>query len=140
MPDGLLSRYTEKLKTAHVGETTHAVDDDRTRGARPRPHPHPRAQRLGVLLLRQGKEAARAFELRTDRMTMGRSRASDIVLEDPTVSRVHAMVTRDAAGIYRIVDQDSANGILVNNQPISEHVLEDGDEIQIGMLVLAFRQ
>jgi hypothetical protein len=138
MPDGLLSRYTEKLKTAHVGETTHSVDDDRTRGARPRPRP--RSQRLGVLLLRQGKESDRAFELRTDRMTIGRGRESDIVLEDPTVSRVHAMVTRDAAGTYRLVDQDSANGILVNNQPISEHVLEDGDEIQIGMLVLAFRQ
>ena len=93
-----------------------------------------------MLLLRQGKESDRAFELRTDRMTIGRSRESDILLDDPAVSRVHAIVTRDAAGTYCLVDQDSANGTLVNSQPISEHVLEDGDEIQIGLLVLAFRQ
>jgi hypothetical protein len=140
MPDGLLSRYTRQLKAANVGEkTTRLGDDDRVRGARsarPPTSPH----RFGVLILRQGKESDRAFELRTDRMTIGRSHESDILLEDPAVSRVHALVTRDAAGIYHLVDQDSANGTFVNNQPISEQVLEDGDEIQIGLLVLTFRQ
>ena len=140
MPDGLLSRYTRQLKAANVGEQkSRSEDDDRTRrarSARPRPGPH----RLGVLLLRQGKESDRAFELRTDRVTIGRSRESDIFLDDPAVSRVHAIVTRDAAGAYCICDQDSANGTYVNSQPISEQVLEDGDEIQVGLLVLAFRQ
>ena len=136
MPDGLLSRYTRQLKAANVGETTRFPDDDRTRRARPRPHP----RSLGVLILHQGEESECAFEAHTDRMTIGRSRESDIAIEDASVSRLHAVVARDEEGTYRICDQDSVNGTFVNGQPIFEQVLEDGDEIQVGMTVLAFRQ
>lgn len=136
MPDGLLSRYTSKLKTANGRETTRFADHDRTGNARPRPRP----QRLGMLILRQGKEPDQAFEVRKDRMTIGRSRESDIALEDEAVSRVHAVVTCDEAGTYRIRDQNSANGTYVNSQRINEFVLEDGDEIQVGLMVLEFRQ
>lgn len=136
MPDGLLNRYTGRLKTANGRETTRFASHDRTRSARPRPRP----QRLGMLILRQGNESDRAFEVREDRMTIGRSRESDIVLDDEAVSRAHAIVTRDEAGTYRIHDQNSSNGTYVNNQRISEYVLEDGDEIQVGLMVLEFRQ
>ena len=136
MPDGLLSRYTRQLKAANVGETTRFPDDDRTRRARPRPH----SRSLGVLILHQGEESECAFEVRTDTMTIGRSRKSDIALEDPAVSRVHAVVTCDEDGTYCICDQDSINGTYVNSERIIEQVLEDGDEIQVGMTVLAFRQ
>ena len=73
-------------------------------------------------------------------MTIGRSRENDIVVEDHGVSRVHAIVTRDEEGNYRIRDQDSTNGTYVNSQRIFEHVLEDDDEIRVGMTELAFRQ
>jgi pSer/pThr/pTyr-binding forkhead associated (FHA) protein len=136
MPDGLLSRYTSKLKTANGRETTRFAEHDRTRSARPRPRP----QRIGMLILRQGKESDRTFEVRQDWMTIGRSRESDIALEDEAVSRVHAVVTRDEVGTYRILDQNSANGTYVNSQRIGEYVLEDGDEIQVGLMVFEFRQ
>jgi pSer/pThr/pTyr-binding forkhead associated (FHA) protein len=135
-PDGLLSRYTSKLETANVRDTTRVADYDRTRGAPPRPRP----QRRGTLIVRQGDESDRAFEVRKDRMTIGRSRESDIPLEDEAVSRVHAIVMRDEDGHYLIRDQNSSNGTFVNNQRIGEHVLEDGDEIQVGLMVLEFRQ
>jgi pSer/pThr/pTyr-binding forkhead associated (FHA) protein len=140
MPDGLLSRYTRQLKSANVGKTARLADDDRTHNTRSARSARPRPRRLGVLILRQGAESDQAFEVRRDSMTIGRSRESDIFLEDEAVSRVHAIVTRDEAGTYRIHDQNSANGTYVNNQRISEQVLEDGDEIQVGLMVLAFRQ
>jgi FHA domain len=136
MSDGLLSRHTSRLKTANGGEPTRFADDHRPRRARPRPSPH----RLGVLILRQGEESGRAFEVHKDRLSIGRSRESDIVLEDQAVSRIHAILTRDEAGTYRLRDQNSANGTYVNSQRISEYVLEDGDEIQVGLMVLEFRQ
>jgi pSer/pThr/pTyr-binding forkhead associated (FHA) protein len=135
MPDGLLSRYTGRLKAANARETTRFADRDRALRVRPRPRP----QRLGMLILRQGAESDRTFEVRTDRMTIGRSRESDITLEDEAVSRVHAIVTRDEDGTYRIRDQNSSNGTYVNSQRISEYALEDGDEIQVGLMVLEFR-
>ena len=141
--DGLLSRYTRQLKAANVGKTTptHAADNDDTRRGRSlRPRPRPRPQGLGVLIFQQGTEEERVFEVDRDRTTIGRSRHSDIALDDDAVSRTHAIVTRDEAGTYRVCDQDSVNGTYVNDQRIFEHVLEDGDVIQIGMTVLAFRR
>jgi pSer/pThr/pTyr-binding forkhead associated (FHA) protein len=136
MPDGLLSRYTSKLKAANGGQLTRFADDDRRQTARS----HPRPQHLSMLIVREGKESDRAFEVCKDSMTIGRSRESDIALDDEAVSRLHAIVTRDEAGTYRICDQNSANGTYVNNQRIGECVLEDGDEIEVGLMVLEFRQ
>jgi pSer/pThr/pTyr-binding forkhead associated (FHA) protein len=92
-----------------------------------------------MLILRHGEESDRIFEVRKDRMTVGRSRESDIALDDEAVSRVHAIVTRDEDGMYWICDQSSANGTYVNSERIIEYELEDGDEIQVGLMVLEFR-
>jgi pSer/pThr/pTyr-binding forkhead associated (FHA) protein len=141
--DGLLSRYTRQLKAANVDKTppTRVAGDDRTRHARSaQPQPHPRSHGLGVLILREGLEDEHVFELGNDRRTIGRSHQSDIVLDDQAASRIHAIVTRNKKGTYRLCDQDSINGTYVNEQRISEQVLEDGDAIQIGLTVLAFRQ
>jgi pSer/pThr/pTyr-binding forkhead associated (FHA) protein len=139
MPDdGLLSRYTKQLKAANVAQPTPTpvADDDRTHRAR---RAHPRPHRVGVLIFHQGTEEEHVFEVGNDRVTIGRSRQSDIVLDDHAVSRLHAIVTREKRGTYRLRDQDSVNGTYVNEQRIFEHVLEDGDAIQVGLTVLAFR-
>lgn len=97
------------------------------------------SDRGAVLTVRQGKDAGRTYEVRKDRMTIGRNRESDIFLEDLAVSRTHTSVGRDDRGRYIVRDENSANGTFVNNQRINgEQVLEDGDEIQIGQTVLAF--
>jgi pSer/pThr/pTyr-binding forkhead associated (FHA) protein len=95
-------------------------------------------QRPGVIIVRQGKEPGRVFEIRGDRLTIGRSRDSDIFLEDLAVSRLHATVYRDEQGRYLVRDENSANGTTVNGQRIGEHVLDEGDEIGLGQTVLAF--
>ncbi|MGZ3673645.1 MAG: FHA domain-containing protein [Ktedonobacterales bacterium] len=109
-------------------------DVDKTRVVRPAAG----AQGQGMLVVRQGKEPGRIFEVRKDRLTIGRSRESDIFLEDLAVSRLHTTVSRDEYGRYILRDENSANGTYVNGQRVSEHVLEEGDEIQVGQSVLAF--
>jgi hypothetical protein len=98
----------------------------------------PGGQRMGVLVVRQGKEPGRTFEMRKDRTTIGRSRDSDIFLEDLAVSRLHTTIGRDTSGRYIVHDENSANGTFVNGQRISEHVLEEGDEVQVGQTVMQF--
>jgi Inner membrane component of T3SS, cytoplasmic domain len=95
-------------------------------------------QRIGMIVIRQGKEPGRVFELRKDRLTIGRSRESDIFLEDLAVSRLHTTVNSDGIGHYIIRDEGSANGTYVNQQRVTEQALEEGDEIQVGQTVLAF--
>ena len=108
-------------------------DNDRTRVVRPSGGP-----RVGMIVVRQGKEPGRIFEVRKDRLTIGRSRESDIFLEDLAVSRLHTTVARGENGEYILRDESSANGTYVNGKKISEHILDEGDEIQVGQTVLRF--
>jgi pSer/pThr/pTyr-binding forkhead associated (FHA) protein len=68
---------------------------------------------------------------------IGRSPASDIQLEDPSVSRRHAVVAH-RAGRTVLLDDRSMNGIYVNGQRVSEAVLNDGDWIAIGHVSLRY--
>ncbi|HEV8192992.1 MAG TPA: FHA domain-containing protein [Ktedonobacterales bacterium] len=106
---------------------------DKTRVVRPAG-----AQRLATLVVRQGKEPGRVYELRKDRTTIGRSRESDIFLEDLAVSRLHSTINRDDGGRYYLRDENSANGTVLNGQRVGEQELQEGDEIQVGQTVLAF--
>lgn len=96
------------------------------------------AQRAAVLVVRQGKEPGRTYDMRRDRITIGRSRESDIFLEDLAVSRLHTTVTHDESGRYILRDENSANGTFVNGQRVSEKALDEGDEVQVGQTVLGF--
>jgi len=68
---------------------------------------------------------------------IGRSLTADLHFDDPTVSRRHALVARQAGGV-RVLDDRSLNGVFVNGRRIERHTLEDGDEILVGRHSLRF--
>lgn len=90
------------------------------------------------VVVRQGKEPGRTYDMRKDHISIGRSRESDIFLEDLAVSRLHATIYRDEMGGYSLRDENSANGTSVNGQRVTECALQEGDEIQLGQTILAF--
>jgi predicted nucleic acid-binding Zn-ribbon protein len=63
---------------------------------------------------------------------IGRSGAADIFLDDPTVSRRHALVVRTDEGELRALDDRSLNGLFVNGERVEWAPLSDGDELEIG--------
>jgi hypothetical protein len=70
--------------------------------------------------------------LRPDVTTVGRGRGTDIRLDDPSVSRLHAEIVRRGPYVY-VVDMGlSRNGTRVNGRPIARRVLEDGDVVSFG--------
>jgi hypothetical protein len=72
----------------------------------------------------------------TKRVTrLGRSRDCDVVVDDQNVSRRHAEI-RHVGIEYVIVDLDSTNGIEVNGDLVTRHVLADGDEVMLGTTTL----
>jgi predicted nucleic acid-binding Zn-ribbon protein len=73
-----------------------------------------------------------AFELRERWMRIGRSAAADIQLDDPSVSRRHALVVRTEAGSVSALDDRSLNGLFVNGEKVDWAPLRDGDELEIG--------
>jgi pSer/pThr/pTyr-binding forkhead associated (FHA) protein len=88
-----------------------------------------------VLVVKKGPEAGTNFFLEKDVVTCGRDAASDIFLDDVTVSRRHAEIRRDSSG-FKIVDSDSLNGTFVNRNRVDNAALKNGDEIQIGKFKL----
>jgi pSer/pThr/pTyr-binding forkhead associated (FHA) protein len=68
---------------------------------------------------------------------VGRSPASDIVLDDVSVSRKHALIARRGERTL-ILDDRSRNGVQVNGVRVSESELRDGDTILCGNVMLRF--
>ncbi len=63
---------------------------------------------------------------------IGRSVAADIRLDDPSVSRRHALVVSEAGEPLRVLDDRSLNGVLVNGSPVEWGKLEHSDELTVG--------
>ena len=63
---------------------------------------------------------------------VGRSKRSDIVIDFPTVSRIHAVLTRYDDGSWTVADADSSGGVRVNGKKIQICPIEPEDEIDIG--------
>jgi hypothetical protein len=65
-------------------------------------------------------------------LRVGRSAAADIRLDDPTVSRRHALIVKTEEGRIRVLDDRSLNGVFVNGERVEWSSLHDGDELEIG--------
>ena len=63
---------------------------------------------------------------------VGRSSCAEIQLDDPTVSRRHALVVRTEDGGLKALDDRSLNGLFVNGEHVEWTALSDGDELEIG--------
>lgn len=75
----------------------------------------------------------RSIRLRDGFTIVGRAPASDIVLEDPSVSRFHARLEISGRRID-VRDLDSTNGTRVNGHPVTSAPLEVGDSITFGSI------
>jgi transcriptional regulator with GAF, ATPase, and Fis domain len=85
-----------------------------------------------------GPLAGRTFPLTEEQISIGREPSNQISLLDSLVSRRHCVIRREAPG-FLIEDLDSRNSTFVNNVPIKERLLADGDQIRIGKSTLVFQ-
>jgi pSer/pThr/pTyr-binding forkhead associated (FHA) protein len=83
------------------------------------------------LRLRPGRLAV---ELTHSGMVFGRHSSADVRLPLPDVSRRHCrFVCED--GRWQVIDLDSLNGVFVNDAPVRQAELHDGDRVRIGGFV-----
>jgi pSer/pThr/pTyr-binding forkhead associated (FHA) protein len=75
--------------------------------------------------------------LDNDVVRIGRSPANDIVLDDASVSRRHALLARRGETTF-VLDDRSLNGVRVNGERMSEAPLRDGDALVLGNVAVRY--
>jgi hypothetical protein len=90
-----------------------------------------RIEQPGEYLCFEENGEQRTVALTREWTRIGRSLAADVRLDDPTVSRRHALIVRHPEGV-RLLDDRSLNGVFVNEARVESKILKDGDEIIIG--------
>lgn len=82
-------------------------------------------------LLITGPHGEQTVKLHKKRNSLGRSKECDILLSDFSVSRSHAFIYEEN-GVWFIEDNNSTNGVFVNNKKVHKSKIDVGDEITIG--------
>lgn len=90
-----------------------------------------------MILIARGANKGSRFLITAEGATIGRSASSSIFLDDVTVSRTHATISKQGNS-FLLKDEGSLNGTYINNISVTEHVLVSGDEFQIGKFHLLF--
>jgi transcriptional regulator with GAF, ATPase, and Fis domain len=85
-----------------------------------------------------GPFEGRSFPLTEDEISIGREPDNQISLLDSLVSRRHCIIQKNGEG-FLLRDLDSRNSTFVNQVPVNERLLADGDEIRIGKSILIFQ-
>ena len=88
-----------------------------------------------ILSLLNNELMSSSWKLVIKDYSIGRSSENNIILDDITVSRKHALLAVSKENI-KIKDNNSTNGIYINNEIISDCKLKSGDKIQIGKYML----
>jgi len=68
---------------------------------------------------------------------VGRGMSADVMIDDSTVSRRHALIVSRGQRTL-ILDDRSLNGVYVNGRRVKEAPLRDGDVVVLGSVVLRF--
>ena len=92
---------------------------------------------MARIILFRGREKEGTVQLNRRRMVIGRGEDADIRVDNPLVSRAHAIVTF-REGRWLIEDLESPNGLYVNGKRTKSTRLQVGDRIELGRHVLIF--
>ena len=87
--------------------------------------------------VKKGPDRGKIFYFDQDRIVVGRGKV-DFILNDPDVSRMHAMVEIKEKTQIIVKDMDSTNGTFVNGKKISSSDINVGDTVQFGKTMCLF--
>ncbi len=90
-----------------------------------------------MVLIARGANKGSRFLITAEGATIGRAASSSVFLDDVTVSRAHATISKQGNS-FILKDEGSLNGTYIKNVSVTEHVLVSGDEFQIGKFHLLF--
>lgn len=94
-----------------------------------------RAPRLVVL---NTDYAGKEFTLTRTENKIGRTDDNDVGLDHRSLSRTHCKVVREDDGEWKVIDMQSANGVMVNGEQYAQVALNGGDVLELGHVKFKF--
>ncbi len=101
------------------------------------PGPRRAAPRSACVVVIHGEGLGRRADIEDRPVVVGRSQEADLHIPHKSVSRQHCEIRRDGDS-YRLRDLGATNRTRVNDQPVEETPLADGDHITLGETILKF--
>jgi pSer/pThr/pTyr-binding forkhead associated (FHA) protein len=89
------------------------------------------------LVFASGPLAGSEVTLSKPRVTIGRGKDSEVVIDDPSISHQHAALELGSNG-YRVRDLGSTNGVVVNGARMALAELKHGDRVALGQVELRY--
>ena len=96
---------------------------------------------IPLLRVISGPAEGPSYLLTENEITVGREPSNQICIADPLISRRHCRIVKQTdqkETRYRLIDDNSINGLQVNGDQVKEHWLAHGDIIKIGKISLLF--
>ena len=84
------------------------------------------------VVIREDDGEIQLFPIEQGWTRIGRSATADIRLDDPSVSRRHALIVSEEPDSLRVLDDRSLNGVFLNGDIVDWGRMRDGDELAIG--------
>ncbi len=99
--------------------------------------PRPQAPRSACVVVIHGEGLGRRADIDAEPVRVGRSQEADLHIPHNSVSRLHCEIWRDG-DTYWVRDLDATNSTRLNDIPVTEAVLADGDHLALGESILKF--
>ena len=93
--------------------------------------------RSACVVVIHGEGLGKRADIEDKPVVVGRSQEADLHIPHKSVSRQHCQIWRDGDA-YRIRDLGATNRTRVNEQPVTETLLADGDHVTLGESILKF--
>src|ERR1700722_628565 len=132
-------RDTRQLSSPHAAPVdAFGLLDHRTRESALLPDLAPPGRYLAI----ETHDRRRLISLTRPITHIGRGLIADVRVEDPHVSRRHAIVAirGDGPGAVRVLDDRSSGGTFVNGVEVTAAELHDGDIVRVGRVVFRYTE
>ncbi|MBF0566269.1 MAG: FHA domain-containing protein [Nitrospirae bacterium] len=93
---------------------------------------------IAELYVKKGPREGHRHGLKEGNTKIGFAPGNDIIIEDETVSKEHAIIQCKGAGEFLIINLSLKNKVRVNGEEISSQEIKDGDKIELGEVGLVF--
>lgn len=110
----------------------------------PEPEPEPEPEKFVAAFKAGEKEKSVELEFKTGkRLNVGRTKENDLIIDDASVSKIHASLVLNGENQLMVADTGSTNGTFINGQRIAygkASLINDADKVRFGTVEVFFRR